>query len=120
MATRRSREGRTVTELPDAPVEPGRLTARQGKVLDVIRESVERRGYPPSMREIGEAVGLASPSSVSHQLAALQRKGYLRRDPNRPRAMEVVSPQAIVGQEDYDETDSSEARPTPSYVPVVG
>ena len=54
--------------------------------------SVERRGYPPSMREIGEAVGLTSSSSVSHQLATLERKGFLRRDPNRPRAIEVRHP----------------------------
>jgi repressor LexA len=68
------------------------LTPRQRHVLDTIREAVEARGYPPSMREIGEAVGLTSPSSVAHQLATLERKGYLRRDPNRPRAIEVVHP----------------------------
>jgi len=68
------------------------LTPRQRHVLDTIREAVETRGYPPSMREIGEAVGLTSPSSVAHQLSALERKGYLRRDPNRPRAIEVVHP----------------------------
>lgn len=69
------------------------LTPRQRHVLDTIREAVEARGYPPSMREIGEAVGLTSPSSVAHQLATLERKGYLRRDPNRPRAIEVVNPE---------------------------
>ena len=58
---------------------PGKLTPRQHKVLTVIRRSVDERGYPPSLREIGEAVGLTSPSSVAHQLAALERKGYLRR-----------------------------------------
>ena len=68
------------------------LTPRQRHVLDTIREAVEARGYPPSMREIGEAVGLTSPSSVAHQLSTLERKGYLRRDPNRPRAIEVVNP----------------------------
>ena len=68
------------------------LTARQRAVLETIREAVETRGYPPSMREIGEAVGLTSPSSVAHQLSTLERKGYLRRDPNRPRAIEVVHP----------------------------
>ena len=57
----------------------------------MIRDAVERRGYPPSMREIGEAVGLTSPSSVAHQLTTLERKGYLRRDPNRPRAIEVAA-----------------------------
>ena len=120
-----------VTELPDRDKGDG-LTVRQRRVLEVIRNSVDRRGYPPSMREIGEAVGLASPSSVSHQLAALERKGYLRRDPNRPRALEVVSPDASaerVGRrrsgaeapEQHDvETGSGDARPEASYVPVLG
>ena len=66
-----------------------RLTARQQRILEVIREAVEDRGYPPSVREIGEAVGLKSPSSVHSQLATLERGGYLRRDPSRPRAIEV-------------------------------
>lgn len=68
------------------------LTPRQRRILDTIAEAIRRRGYPPSMREIGDAVGLQSPSSVSHQLGALERKGYLRRDPKRPRAMEIVLP----------------------------
>ena len=71
---------------------PAALTARQRRVLEVIRDSVERRGYPPSIREIGEEVGLTSTSSVSHQLSMLQRKGYLRRDPHRPRAVDVRLP----------------------------
>ncbi|MFD9204444.1 repressor LexA, partial [Streptomyces anthocyanicus] len=61
------------------------LTDRQRRVIEVIRDSVQRRGYPPSMREIGQAVGLSSTSSVAHQLMALERKGFLRRDPHRPR-----------------------------------
>lgn len=65
------------------------LTERQRKVLTVIRDSVADRGYPPSIREIGDAVGLTSTSSVAHQLRTLERKGYLRRDPNRPRAVDV-------------------------------
>ncbi len=72
------------------------LTPRQRLVLACIRTAVEQRGYPPSMREIGEAVGLTSPSSVAHQLNALERKGHLRRDPNRPRAMEVVIADGVV------------------------
>jgi len=79
------------------------------------------------MREIGQAVGLTSPSSVAHQLAALERKGYLRRDPNRPRAIEVVTPgrgaRATAESElppDVDETGVGDARPAASYVPVVG
>ncbi|WP_259558898.1 transcriptional repressor LexA [Brachybacterium sillae] len=66
------------------------LTPRQQRVLETIREAVAQRGYPPTIREIGDAVGLTSPSSVAHQLAALERKGYLRRDPKRPRALELV------------------------------
>lgn len=66
------------------------LSDKQREILAVIQSSVARRGYPPSMREIGEAVGLASLSSVSHQLGQLELAGYLRRDPNRPRALEVL------------------------------
>lgn len=119
------------------------LTARQVKVLEVIRSAVATRGYPPSLREIGDAVGLTSPSSVAHQLTALERKGYLRRDPNRPRAIEVVSPEgagrengatpaatthelhgyrggAAPDDEDVDVTGSGDARPPATYVPVLG
>ena len=66
------------------------LSPRQLAILDVIQRSVSSRGYPPSMREIGDAVGLASLSSVTHQLNQLELSGYLRRDPNRPRALEVL------------------------------
>src|SRR5205807_7870191 len=86
------RETATVREIPDGPADATGLTPRQRRVLEVIRDSVERRGYPPSMREIGEAVGLTSTSSVAHQLKVLQTKGFLRRDPNRPRAVEVLLP----------------------------
>ena len=114
----------TVAEIPDGPADAATgLTPRQRKVLDVIRSAVERKGYPPSMREIGEAVGLTSSSSVSHQLAALERKGYLRRDPNRPRAIEVRLPggEATSFQPEHvDETGSGDQRPAASYVPLVG
>jgi len=66
------------------------LSDKQLAILDVIQRSVSSRGYPPSMREIGDAVGLSSLSSVTHQLNQLELSGYLRRDPNRPRAMEVL------------------------------
>jgi repressor LexA len=66
------------------------LTERQRQVLEFIDEEVRRRGYPPSVREIGEAVGLSSPSTVHAHLAALQDKGYLRRDPTKPRALEIA------------------------------
>jgi repressor LexA len=67
----------------------GELTARQHRILEVIHEAVTTRGYPPSVREIGEAVGLTSPSSVHHQLGQLEKGGYIRRDPTLPRAMEI-------------------------------
>ncbi len=130
---------------PDAPADDYGLTPRQRRVLEVIRDHVERRGYPPSMREIGDAVGLTSTSSVSHQLSSLERKGFLRRDPNRPRAVEVRFPEgAAVPPTATTETErtstrrrsrdhlqtvggshqggdlAEEARPTASYVPVLG
>ncbi|TLS45670.1 transcriptional repressor LexA [Streptomyces montanus] len=64
----------------------GELTSRQSAIVRYITETVDRQGYPPSMREIGQAVKLASTSSVAHQLMALERKGVLYRDPHRPRA----------------------------------
>jgi len=73
------------------------ITARQRLILEAIRDSVAQRGYPPSMREIGETVGLTSTSSVKHQLTALQAKGFLRQDPHRPRAIEVVLPEELSG-----------------------
>lgn len=113
-----------VRELPDGTAGTDGLTPRQRLVLDTIRSCVEQRGYPPSMREIGEAVGLTSPSSVKHQLTTLERKGYLRRDPNRPRAIEVVQPddgrRAAPLVRVPDEQVHDEAHPAPSYVPVVG
>jgi len=113
--TRPSKPGK-VAELPDGPPDATGLTPRQQRCLNVIRESIEERGYPPSMREIGEKVGLTSSSSVAHQLRTLEHKGYLKRDPNRPRALTVFNPdEAIV-----DETGSGDAMPAPAYVPVVG
>lgn len=107
-----------VHEFPDGRLDGSGLTPRQRRVLEVIQASVSGRGYPPSMREIGEAVGLTSVSSVSHQLRQLQTKGYLHRDPNRPRAVDVRPPGAPMVA--YDETDSGEQRPEAAYVPVVG
>ncbi len=66
------------------------LTDRQRQVLEFVDSEVRTRGYPPSVREIGEAVGLSSSSTVHAHLAALQDKGYLRRDPTKPRAIEVA------------------------------
>jgi len=86
------------------------LTSRQRKILDVIRDAVTDRGYPPSIREIGEAVGLTSTSSVHSQLEALQRKGFIRRDPTKPRAIEVH----VVGP------PLAMPKPLPTYVPLLG
>jgi repressor LexA len=91
------------------------LTSRQRRILEFIRDWVEQYGYPPSVREIGEAVGLVSPSSVAYQLKELEKKGLLRRDPNRPRAVDVRTPGELV-----DDEAARAARPTPAYVPVVG
>ena len=81
-------EPEAVTKVPLAL----RLTDRQCRIIEVIQDSIDRRGYPPSMREIGEAVGLNSTSSVRHQLVVLESKGFIRRDPNRPRAYIVRGP----------------------------
>ncbi len=115
---------------PDKP-EPGHvLTWRQRKVLQVIRDSVQKRGYPPSMREIGEAVGLTSTSSVSYQLSTLQAKGYLHRDAGRPRTVEVRLPghPAVRPEFEQDEEETAEApvavfdipSQEAAYVPLVG
>jgi repressor LexA len=112
-----------VADVPDKP-DPGHvLTWRQRKVLQVIRDSVQRRGYPPSMREIGEAVGLTSTSSVSYQLSTLQAKGYLRRDAGRPRTVEVRLPgHPAVRPEPGPDDDSpmNIASQEATYVPLVG
>jgi repressor LexA len=105
--------GGKVHTLPEVEDADESLTPRQQQVLEVIRAWVDRFGYPPSVREIGEAVGLTSTSSVSHQLRALQRKGYLRRDANRPRAVGVLTAQAEVATAIDD-------LPKPAYVPLVG
>jgi repressor LexA len=81
-----------VPETPGQPDPDHVLTWRQRKILRTIRESVQRRGYPPSMLEIGAAVGLTSTSSVSYQLRTLQRKGYLHRDVGGARTMKVHPP----------------------------
>jgi repressor LexA len=90
---------------------PTEITDRQRQILDLILETVNRRGYPPSVREIGEAVGLSSPSTVHSHLSALVEGGYLRRDPSKPRAIEVVD----TGQ------DTTDLRRAPVRdVPLVG
>jgi repressor LexA len=91
--------------------EGARLTDRQRQVLEFIDTEVRRRGYPPSVREIGEAVGLSSPSTVHAHLGALQDKGYIHRDPTKPRALEIT----------YEPSSGAtvERRPV-RHVPLVG
>ena len=96
------------------------LTDRQRTILDVIRTSVTTRGYPPSIREIGDAVGLTSTSSVAHQLRTLERKGYLRRDPNRPRAVDVRGADDAATAVVTTDVAGSDSLPEPTFVPVLG
>jgi len=123
--------GSRVSELPDGPPDATGLTPRQQRVLATIKEAIEVRGYPPSMREIGQAVGLTSSSSVAHQLRVLEEKGFLKRDPNRPRALEVFLPEVMAArrsmgtttaeaESSYDETGVGDAMPAATYVPMVG
>ena len=90
----------------------GELTARQISILDFIKTSTESQGYAPSMREIGDAAGLASPASVKYQLDILTEKGFIRRDENRGRAMEVVLPESMVG--------ASAPTDKTRFIPLVG
>jgi repressor LexA len=92
-------------------VRPEKLTDRQRGILEVIEKSMRDRGYPPSVREIGEAVGLTSPSTVHSHLASLQRMGFLFRDPTKPRAIEV--------KWDPSSDAAIERRPV-RHVPLVG
>jgi repressor LexA len=117
-----------VSELPDGPADATGLTPRQQRILAHLKDFMERRGYPPSMREIGDAVGLTSSSSVAHQLKVLEEKGYVRRDPNRPRALEVFLPELMAARRSisaadetpFDETGIGDAMPAAAYVPVLG
>jgi repressor LexA len=93
------------------------LTVRQKRILECIQRSIQGNGYPPSMREIGDVVGLASLSSVTHQLSQLEKQGYLRRDPKRPRAMEVLIPLTLGdGGQAGTEDSSTGANPAGSNV----
>jgi repressor LexA len=87
------------------------LTARQQQILDFIRADLHRRGYPPSVREIGEHVGLSSSSTVHSHLSALEAKGFIRRDPTKPRALEIL---------DFRDTGSAVDFGSVRSVPLVG
>lgn len=98
--------------LPDTPDAPDGLTLRQRRILEYITATTAERGYPPTVREIADAVGLSSSSSVAHQLSQLVTKGYINRDATRARALDVRVPDA---QQDLATTPSDAA-----YVPLVG
>ena len=107
-----SKKPSKLSELPDGPVDENGLTPRQTKILLAIKEAMETNGYPPSMREIGEAAGLSSPSSVKYQLEALEAKGWIRRGPSRGRALEVLTP----GDERFEDIKPERTH----NVPLVG
>jgi len=115
-----------MTNKPDSDVtqiapEGDGLTDRQRKILTVIQDAVKDRGFPPTVREIADLVGLASPASVAHQLSALERKGFIKRDPNSPRAIDLTMPNksgvaidGLVGGIEGEQT------PEAAFVPLVG
>lgn len=96
------------------------LTDRQRRILEVIQDAVVLRGYPPSIREIGDAAGLQSTSSVAYQLKELEKKGFLRRDPNKPRAVDLRHLPESSRAEKTTPTPTPEDAIPPRYVPVVG
>ena len=113
MSTDTSSTSSEITELPDGPADEHGLTTRQLKILQAIKSALVTNGYPPSMREIGAAAGLASPASVQYQLQALEKKGFIRRDPTRGRAIEVLFPGE---SSEFDATRADNTR----QVPLVG
>ncbi|MEK4565153.1 transcriptional repressor LexA [Alkalicoccobacillus gibsonii] len=90
-----------------------KLSKRQEEILGFIKVEVRKKGYPPSVREIGEAVGLASSSTVHGHLSRLEKKGYIRRDPTKPRAIEVLDLEDIVGASENPKRQAS-------YAPIIG
>lgn len=100
------------------------LSDRQRRILQVIQDAVVLRGYPPSIREIGDAAGLQSTSSVAYQLKELEKKGFLRRDPNKPRAVDLRhlpdAPQKPAKLKPTGQESAPDEASTPRFVPVVG
>lgn len=113
----------------DKKPDPKTLTERQRRIYEIICDCVVLRGYPPSIREIGDAVGLSSTSSVAYQLKELERKGFVHRDPNKPRAVNVRSSKKLAGKPESSKPDPRPQRtapelpenlPEPVFVPIVG
>ena len=105
MTSKQEPTGTNLAELPDGPPDATGLTPRQQRILAHLRDCIEKRGYPPSMREIGSAVGLTSTSSVAHQLKVLVQKGFIKRDPHRPRALEVFLPEVLAARKAISSAD---------------
>ncbi|WP_385901506.1 transcriptional repressor LexA [Tessaracoccus sp. O5.2] len=125
--TKRPRRGRptnaaieaelgSMAPFPDGPVDAHGLTRRQMAILRVVKQSIDEVGYPPSIREVATRAGLASTSSVTYQLKVLEEKGFIRRDPNRPRAVVVTLP----GDEGMDSAQTFDAAPTSVAAPLIG
>jgi repressor LexA len=105
------RQSKTLaTDIFGGEMDQSGLTAVQQRILDVIRESMQSRNYAPSMREIGESVGLSSTASVSHQLNKLELLGFISRDPRRPRTIDLLG----------EEPAAEIIRPDSALVPLVG
>ena len=105
------RQSKTLaTDIFGGEMDQSGLTAVQQRILDVIRESMQYRNYAPSMREIGESVGLSSTASVSHQLNKLELLGFISRDPRRPRTIDLLG----------EEPGAEIIRPDSALVPLVG
>lgn len=120
--TANSGSASNIVVLPETPADMEGLTLRQRKILEFISATTADRGYPPSVREIGDAVGLSSSSSVQHQLGQLVAKGFINRDATRARALDVRTPEPISGTtlgmpEHLVDGDTT---PTPQFVPLVG
>jgi len=114
---------------PTGKPDPSTLSDRQRRILEVIRDAVVLRGYPPSIREIGDAAGLQSTSSVAYQLKQLEKKGFLRRDPNKPRAVDVRTlpsteparkPGRKVAAKPSAPTSAPEGAGAANFIPVLG
>lgn len=116
---------------PDKKPDPKTLTERQRRIYEIICDCVVLRGYPPSIREIGDAVGLSSTSSVAYQLKELERKGFVHRDPNKPRAVNVRTAKKLTGSEQPSKPGPRSSKgpvapelpehlPEPVFVPIVG
>ena len=114
--------GTKVSQLPDGPADAEGLTPRQRRILEVIRDALAEQGYPPSIREIADRAGLASSSSAAHQLKVLQAKGFLVRDPHRPRALMVRLPDSLAPAPEAQPVEPD--LPAPSApaveVPILG